>query len=731
PFFSFFWFSALFPVSPMSHSPKPPSLAPSRKSVFREEFSSEHTLPYLNLGRPAAEDPDSNDTAANMASPTPRELRRLASDHNFVLGATDPAPRRLGFLPFLARNLSLVVALIAGVISVAVAIAYTVVTSRQLLECPPWANGCRSLDPWTSENLGVIQGIITAVYLIGLSALAYICLSLCEAALWPLLHTQPLTISGLEGFLALAHGNIMLLPQAVTAIRSVSAGLIFAVALLSILLPLAAPPLVGYAYTPTLEAVAISSNISSSLSSVLDRPFTQTNPPSASFIPAFSAYTTYANDPSSEPLPAFRNWLFDRAVLATRGSFTAKAVHLDTNITCRGQQLKQLYNNGLPWNAFKTTTNLSSPRHPPSGEVWFSPSQPLLTVYLDDVKFPSSTSINTTIIFAALNGTITGGQTTNLTTTTHGNTITTVSAISCQVLLSASDGLLTTPGSDPSAPAHPPVLSSLSHLKNTTTSALLWLTASPLLVSLGGPDGSQPLFSNSSLTHLPMIPSQEGINNWTIPGLESFLHLSIGAAATSLFSSSLPQTETQSQSQTQTQTQTQTQELISILETRKLSAQRGYLLFILPLSYVLLITLTSAWDVAIHTRYQIPVFRPLTISELLKSSQTGFMREQAGTDAAKSYLPSELGGVGVRFGVVEGGEVGFGFGSGGGRGVGGFVQGNDNGSGSGSRVGVGRRAHTGHSSVSWAAEDLDGGGGRGEGGAYRMERGEWPRNEDV
>ncbi|KAK0721312.1 hypothetical protein B0T21DRAFT_395515 [Apiosordaria backusii] len=687
--------------------------APSRKSIFREEFHSEHTLPYLNLGLPAAEDPRNNDPNANMAaSPTPREVRRLASDHNFVLGATYPPPKRLGLWSFLARHLSLTVALIAGVISAVVAIAYTVVTSKQLLECPPWANECHLVDLWTLQNLGVIQGIITTVYLIGLSALAYTSLLLCEAALWPLLHTQPFTIRGLEGFLALTNGNIMSLPQATTSIRSVSAVFIFTICLLSIILPLAAPPLVGYAYTPTLEPVTLSSNITSLPSPVLDRPFTQTNPPSSAFLPALSAYTNYADDPSAERLPNFRNWLIDRSTLSSRGSFSAKAIHLNINISCQGRPLKQLQKNNLWWNAFKTTTNLSTTRHTPSGEIWFRP-QPHLTVFLDDVEFPSHNSINTTIIFAALNGTITGGVTTPL----RLGDIKTVSAISCEVILSATDAILTVGPHPPHIATNEeiPVLSSLSHLHNLT-STLKWLTASPVLVgvSIGG---SQPLFTNSTLTHLPISPESgtDGSNNWTVPGLENFITLSIGAFATSLF----PTSSSPSQQQ---------QELISILQTKKLSTGRAYLLLILP-----------------AFKHQIPVMRPINLGEVLKSAQTSFMRDKAGTDAAKSYLPSELGGLGVQFGVVGGEQVGFGPAKGGGddTAVSGFVAAKEKeskgkereqqlGDGSGSRVGSSRVDIRNNSSGTWresyhSGREVERKRERG----YRLERGEWPTHGDL
>jgi hypothetical protein len=60
----------------------------------------------------------------------------------------------------------------------------------------------------------------------------------------------------------------------------------------------------------------------------------------------------------------------------------------------------------------------------------------------------------------------------------------------------------------------------------------------------------------------------------------------------------------------------------------------------------------------VHKRDGIPVMRLMGPGELLKSAQTRHLRETAGTDAAKPYLPHELGGVRVRFGVDKEGIAG-------------------------------------------------------------------------
>ena len=46
------------------------------------------------------------------------------------------------------------------------------------------------------------------------------------------------------------------------------------------------------------------------------------------------------------------------------------------------------------------------------------------------------------------------------------------------------------------------------------------------------------------------------------------------------------------------------------------------------------------------------------VGEVLKSAQTGYLRELASTDSAKAYLPHELGGVEVKYGVDKDGLVG-------------------------------------------------------------------------
>ncbi|KAK0750533.1 heterokaryon incompatibility protein-domain-containing protein [Schizothecium vesticola] len=213
-------------------------------SIFKEEFDTEQPSSSTNGVRPDM-----------TPSPTPRELRRLASDHDFVLAAQHP--RRLGLGPFVATHLSLVAALVAGLILVVVAIVYASTTSNQILECPDWAVDCRQADNWTVEHLGTVQGIVTLVFFVGLSALGYVALAFCEASVWVLLTLQTFKIRELEAYLSVTRGSVLAVPAAAMAVKTLPAGLVLAAAVVVTLIPLASIPMVGFAFTPALRSVVL------------------------------------------------------------------------------------------------------------------------------------------------------------------------------------------------------------------------------------------------------------------------------------------------------------------------------------------------------------------------------------------------------------------------------------------------------------------------------------------
>ncbi len=633
----------------------------SRKSIFTEDFDSQYSLPYFEL-----------ELGDMTTSPTPRDIRRLASDHDFVLAA-HPAPRRLGWWPFVATHLSLPTALAAGIIFVVVAIVYTAKLSKQVLGCPSWANACPAADEWTIENLGIVQGIIAMVYLIGMAALAYAALGLCEATVWPLLHKQTFTVRGLDAYLSTTRGSIMSAPAAVMSVRSVAAGFVLASALTVALLPVTAPPLVGHAYSPTLQPVQLQSTYTPG--GGISELYAQTNPPTSVLVRLIAEYDALATDPTSEAMPDFRDWYVNRKELSERGDFAAKAVRLQTTISCRPHQVQQLTKNNQWWNAFLTnmtrTNNATQAGKNSSAEVWIRP-EPQLTLWADSFEFVSDRRTRTTLIFAALDGNIEGGNTTSI---FLGN-LTTASSIACDVEIEAINDILTVGTNNPTtSPDTLPVLSSTDTLplnavtppQTRLSELLLWFTVAPLLT---GPsvDGTQPSFTNSSTSHLPLPYTSSTLspntNTWTTAGLTTFIRLSISALiqSTTFLPSTNPQTLT----------------ILTTPHLPALSHPRTLLLLFPPLLTLTLTILLALYTTHLHSSLSIPVMRLADLPELLKSAQTDWVREVGGTDAAKGFLPSELGGERVRFGV-EGGVVGFvqadggAVGDGKGKGGGGFV----------------------------------------------------------
>ncbi|KAK3391333.1 hypothetical protein B0T20DRAFT_76935 [Sordaria brevicollis] len=665
----------------------------SHQSIFREEFNSDLSLPlsqhhqgnhrqvpyhhqngssfssYRPVPAPSPYRP-STDTGGStlysdrergragdldpeaMATPTPREVHRLASHHDFIYD-TSSKSRRLGWWAFVGRHLSLLAAFLVGIIFVIVAIVFTTVTSKRPLECPDWTEDCRTVDRWTAEHLPTVQGIITLVYVIGLGALAYVALALCEAAVWPLLVKQTMTIGGLEAYLATTRGSVLAAPRVLREVKTPAMGAMLVCAITAILTPLAGIPLVGQAYTPTTREIDLKSNYTSG--GGLTESFQQTEAPSFANMGVLTTYNSWAMDPAAEPLPEYRNWYVDREVLSTKGDFSAWAVKLQTTVLCSPRAVEQLVRSGKPPNAFLThwtranASSLKGEKRAPA-EVYVRP-HPQLTLWADNFTFEASHRTKATLVFAALNGTIEGGKQSSIAL----DGMNSVSAIACEVTVSASDDIMTV--GNPSVHSDNATLPTLSSLETLHTNAssgstalnelLLWFAVAPIL-SAPSVSGVQPMFSNSTSTNRAVAHTGQNAerNTWTIDGIQSFIHLSIGALLQSTTASS-------SQSGEDTTLLTATYPL------EFLSRSRALLLLFLPLLLLSLIVFVSIYLSKVHARESIPVLRRAGLCELLKSSQTPWLREQTATDAAKTYLPSDLDTVTVKFGVVgkEGNEM--------------------------------------------------------------------------
>ncbi|KAL2266683.1 hypothetical protein VTJ83DRAFT_6035 [Remersonia thermophila] len=563
----------------MASSPQLPALSRTRshRSIFREDFDSPPP------SGPFAANPANNNTtttitstllprpasASTASAPNLINIHRLASDHNFVFAA-HPTPRRVGFLPFLATHLSLPACFGAGVVCVAVAIAYTAQLARHALECPAWATNCSAvaLDGWTVSRLAAIQGMVGMVYLLGMAALARAALGVGETTVWGLLKGQTFTVRGLDAFLRVARGEAAAAPRAAA-----------------------------------------------------------------------------------------------REALREKGDFTARAVRLRTEVGCRPYRAGQLTGNGVR-------------------------PQPQLTGWVEAFDFASDRRTRATLVFAAVNGTIEGGETAPLSL----GTLTSVSAVACDVDIEAVEGILSVRSAqevDAGANGRGqddginetedadllPALSSLSALtlpsaapdETRLNQLLLWFAVAPLLTS-PSVNGAQPMFANLSAAGyaLPLprtldawdatnlvedAVDVEAMNTWTIPGLTHFIRVSIGALAQATITAGSPSPFIPTPVTTIPLTITTT------LPT--LSYPRALLLLLPVLLAIALTLLLVIYTCYLHKHHSIPVLRPFSLGELLKSSQTRWAREVAGADAAKPFLPNEMGAARVALGVDADGVGGF------------------------------------------------------------------------
>jgi hypothetical protein len=93
-------------------------------------------------------------------------------------------PRR-GLWYFVRHNVTVWVALFTSLACIVATIIFTTWLSNQVLRCLTWSTSCSV--SYRVENIrnsiGTVQGLVTAVYVIGMASVAYAAHSLAESAL--------------------------------------------------------------------------------------------------------------------------------------------------------------------------------------------------------------------------------------------------------------------------------------------------------------------------------------------------------------------------------------------------------------------------------------------------------------------------------------------------------------------------------------------------------------------
>ena len=442
---------------------------------------------------------------------------------------------------FLGKQYFIVAVLAFGLLACIGTIGYTLFLSRQLLACPSWALDCQISNAmqWTSRNIGLVQGVATAIYSIGLMCLVYVAQKVSEPTVWPLLRQQRFNIKQLETYLSAVRGSVMSLPASILFIRTTSMGTIVLVTAVVSLTPLSAAPLVGNVYDRGNRTWSFDSNYT--LGGGIGRIFAQTNPPVSAGAESLSSYIAWSRWLSQEPLPEYRDWLIDRSTLEDRGALTVRAVKTDIQINCHPHDVVPVTLVDSDTESFCFETDMG--RHNGEGMAINNSllaqveHAPALAVWINDYDFQTVNKTNATVVFAALNGTIEEGSTGSILQPSIGST-TAISSIACDVVVEFRDDVLIIGEGGPLTSKNITV-SAISAMRNygpnaqtqnKTNEDALWLAVAPVLIGLST-GGAQPMYCREFDLPTPYTSTNTVGNNWTLSEIEHFVRVSIGAVA--------------------------------------------------------------------------------------------------------------------------------------------------------------------------------------------------------
>ncbi|KAF2636428.1 hypothetical protein P280DRAFT_552926 [Massarina eburnea CBS 473.64] len=554
---------------------------------------------------------------------------------------------RKGIFHFLRHNTTTSVALLAGTTCVVVVTLFTAWLSKQIPQCPSWAIDCEV--PHRTEmiynNMGLVQGLATALYSIGLAALAFFAHAFSEAALWPILHRQQLSLKQIDTYLDASRGSIPASPMALVAARSVVSVGILLITVLVTLLPLTSGPVTGRVYDTRNITVTFKGHVKSG--GGIGPLWRQKNPPLTLREGSSSFYTSWQSQLSQEPMPAYRDWFIDRHTLSSRGNFTAKAVRAAIDISCRGWEVEPTKYDGGKFE-FETDMikkNTTKPLH--DGKIHVR-DEARLAVWAHNYTFDSITKTTVTVIFAALNGTIPEGKA-GVNIPKEGR-VSSISSVACDIGVElVEDTLVVGDGKGPAVQ-----INSLHDIKvhgqkqgaATNYNELnLWFAAA--IVANGAyAYGVQPMYSfgkgwiPARFTTTLTSTSPTGVDNegWNIDYIKNMIRISTGA---SMLGDSISWSVDEKI------------DLYSHVYILKMDPRRTIYLTIAPLAIVASGLVLMAWNMRLHRSRAIPIMRKATLSEVLKSSQTPDLLGPASFDKLDYNQPSVLGELKVRFAMND------------------------------------------------------------------------------
>ncbi len=364
--------------------------------------------------------------------------------------------------------------------------------------------------------------------------------------------------------------------------------------------------------------------------------FAQSTPPSPIPGPITNAASLYASwswGLSEEPLPEIRDFIAYRENMTMLGNFSINGVKAVKDIDCTGRAVSVLDVSSWP-PVFTVDSNFSGP-------VTLR-QEPRMAVWVDGIKYMNSTRTISTLVFAAINGTIEGGTWTDTTKSLKTANFVGISAVQCAVDVTLIDTQMDVGVGGPENPAAN--ISTLATITGPTPSPGLnrseygtlgdvaaWLGV--VVTSFGDNIyGAQPLFQNEGNGTLPRtfttITVDTSTQHWALADIENFISIGSGALASSITQEDNPYKET----------------ITSSLYQNKLVSSRGYLLFI-PVGAIVLANFALALSlVCLYRKANIKVMRRATTSEMICSASNQSIwdgvREKHGIGESCSDLES-------------------------------------------------------------------------------------------
>jgi len=488
--------------------------------------------------------------------------------------------------------------------------------------------------------------MVATVYGVGMASMSYFAYLLAEAMVWPILQKRACSFGVIDAYLSSARGSLISMPKSVHHISYWPVSLVLFCILIAQLLLLANATLVGLVFD--LQNVTTTYVSIHAVGGGTGFNFHQTNPPSpfpAAVGMAARLYASWADGLSEEPLPELRDFLVDRANISLVGGVVVEAVRVNKTVTCSGRKLSIIAD-------YRDDTHHFEVEAMGNQSVQLR-LQPHLSVWVDSFQYPSPTRTISTIVFAALNGTIENGKYTNTLPAMKSYGYANISAVACNVDISLENDMF----SIGQAQYNATVLSDLNFFgdndrRNTSrpwrhNEMAKWLGCA---ITTYGPNvwGAQPMFKNDG--YLPSSYTTDQAfavqaHHWTLAKLTRFINVGSGALGITVMRAGI-------QNYT---------EMISNKQMPRVSTSRSYILLGSPIAILVIVSALIGVNLVLYHQSGISRMFLGRTYELVKSSQTEDMRRLVGDGQLSDSQMAVFAAQPVSYGIVTDGRSRRGF----------------------------------------------------------------------